>query len=306
MKRLKPVVQVLGPTGVGKSGLAVYISEKLNGEVISADSVQVYKGFDIGSSKISLGERKGITHYLIDILEPPAQFNVNQFLTMAGEAVRNIEKKGKIPVVCGGTALYLRAMTMGIFEESGRKRISRNQLKRIADSRGLHYLFQRLSRIDPGYASKIGNNDRIRILRGLEIYYNNGIPPGSISSITSPPFPDNRFIRIGLHMEREEMYRRIDRRVDHMMREGLKDEVAVLREKYPSDSGPMRSIGYLELNRTLNGELELSDAVALIKQHSRNFAKRQMSWFRSEKDIHWFHPDETDRIIRHLRREIDG
>lgn len=299
------IVQILGPTGVGKSHLAVSLSDKFNGEVISADSVQVYKGFDIGSSKINEGEKSGINHHMIDILNPAEHFNVNRFLELSLEIVNGIIKRGKLPVVCGGTPLYLRAMIKGIFDDSENRRISRYHLEKIGEKKGIQYLWDRLYGIDKEYAVKIGPKDRKRIIRGLEIYYNNGVIPSNISSVTTSLFKDYEFIRIGLELPRQLMYDRINKRVDNMIGEGFFEEVKKLHKLHDKSCSPMLSIGYKEMNLVLNNELDQETAVELIKQHSRNFAKRQMSWFRSEKDIFWFKPDDTIGIYNFLKNRLN-
>jgi len=297
---------VLGPTGVGKSKLAVFLSQNLNGEVISADSVQVYRGFNIGSAKISKDEKKGIQHHLIDIISPLDQFNVNDFIELSFREISEITKRGKLPIVCGGTALYLRGMIKGIFKDSKRNRISRYQLLTIGNSKGFLYLWNRLAIIDSKYAEKKKKNDRKRIIRGLEIYYNNGVIPSNISSITKSPYENYKFIRIGLNIPRDVMYERINDRVDKMMGGGLVNEVKELRNLYGISCPPMRSIGYKEINTFLDDKMSLKLAVQLIKQHSRNFAKRQMTWFRGEDDINWFDPKEKHEILSFIKERILG
>ncbi|MCK5222219.1 MAG: tRNA (adenosine(37)-N6)-dimethylallyltransferase MiaA, partial [Candidatus Aminicenantes bacterium] len=277
---MNKIVQIIGPTGVGKSRLAVFLSEKLDGEIISADSVQIYKGFDIGSSKIRESEKRKVPHHMIDILDPNEHFSVNKFLELCVDIVKNLNKRGKLPIVCGGTALYLRGMIRGIFDENMDKRISRKQLKKIGEEKGIDYLWGRLSGIDKEYAEKIGPGDQQRIIRGLEIYYNNRVIPSNISSITTSLFRDHEFIRIGLKLQRQLMYEKINKRVDKMVDEGLIEEVEELLKIHGASCSPMLSIGYKEISMVLRNEIKLNAAVKLIKQHSRNFAKRQMTWFR--------------------------
>jgi len=295
-QKMKTIIQVLGPTGVGKSTVAVELAKKIRGEIISADSMQVYKEFDTGTAKIGKEERQGVPHYLIDIYSDCAQFNASIFLRESFTISEEIIRRGNIPIVCGGTALYLKCMMEGIFPESGETRVSRAKLNRIADARGLEYMWNRLHKVDPRYAQKVGKNDKVRIVRALEIYYNNGAPPSEIFAQTQTPFHDYTFIRIGLNMERAALYREIEKRVDRMVEQGLLEETARLREKYPADCPPFKSVGYKEMLLFLEGKISLEKAVELIKQHSRNFAKRQLSWFRQEKDIHWFHPHELGKI----------
>ena len=300
----KKMIQVLGPTGVGKSTVAVKLAKKIGGEIISADSMQVYKDFDIGTAKIHQKEKQNIPHFLIDIYTDCSQFNTSIFLRKSFEVSEAIIRRGHIPIVCGGTALYLRSMIKGIFPEKTEKRISRERLDRIVDGRGILYLWNRLNRVDPQYAQKIGKNDRIRIIRAMEIYYNNGIPPSEIFKHTQTPFFDYTFLRIGLNIEREELYRRIEDRVDRMIENDFLQEVVRLRKKYPSHCPPFKSLGYKEMIMVLDNDLCFEEAVALIKQRSRNFAKRQLSWFRQESDIHWFSPIDFDKIEAFVQKRV--
>ena len=293
---MKIIIQVLGPTGVGKSTVAVKLAKKVSGEIISADSMQVYKGFDIGTAKITKKEKQNIPHHLIDLYSDCTQFNASVFLQKSFEISEEIIRRGNIPIVCGGTALYLRSMIRGIFPENKEKRVYREKLNRIVENRGVSYLWNRLNRVDPQYAQKIGKNDRIRIIRAMEIYYNNGMPPSEIFKQTQTPFIDYTFLRIGLNIAREELYRRIEKRVDQMLENHLLEEVKQLRKKYPPNCPPFKSLGYKEMLLYLDEKICFKEAVALFKQHSRNYAKRQLSWFRQENDIHWFYPLHLDKI----------
>lgn len=300
----KTIIQVLGPTGVGKSIVSVELAKKIRGEIISADSMQVYQEFDIGTAKIGTAEKQNIPHYLIDIYHDCSQFNASIFLRESFAVSEAIIRRNGIPIVCGGTALYLKRMIEGIFPESSAKRVSREKLNRIAETRGLEYLWNRLNKIDPLYAQKVGKNDKVRIVRAMEIYYNNGVPPSVIFAQTQTPFHDYHFIRIGLNMERGALYKRIEKRVDKMVENGLCEEVDRLRKKYPPDCPPFKSVGYKEMLMYLEGKIDFEKAVELIKQHTRNFAKRQLSWFRQEKDIHWFHPLEFSKIEAFIRERL--
>ncbi len=292
----KIIIQVLGPTGVGKSTIAVKLAKKIGGEIISADSMQVYKDFDIGTAKIRKKEKQNIPHYLIDIYPDCLQFNASIFLQKSFKISEEIIRRGKIPIVCGGTALYLRSMIKGIFPENKEKRISRKKLDRIVDNRGVLYLWNRLNRVDSKYAQKIGKNDRIRIIRAMEIYYNNGMPPSEIFKQNQTPFFNYTFLRIGLNIERKELYTRIEKRVDRMIDNHLLEEVERLRKKYPPHCPPFKSLGYKEMLLYLENKICFEEAVTLFKQNSRNFAKRQLSWFCQENNINWFSPLHLDKI----------
>jgi len=298
---MKKIVQILGPTGVGKSSISVELAQRINGEIISADSMQVYKDFDIGTDKIKPEDMRGVPHYLLDIIDDSSQFNASIFLDKSFALAEDMVSRERIPVTCGGTALYLKTMIRGIFPEVKEKKVSRDELNDLVENKGLDHLFQQLKEIDPAYAEKIRENDRIRIVRGLEIYYNNGVPPSEIFKQTRSPFEEYTFVRVGLNMERSEIYRR---RVDRMIARGLVDEVKWLRGKYPDWCPPFKSLGYKEVMEVLNGQLEMDAAIALIKRRSRNFAKRQLSWFRQEKDIHWFNPRQVNEIHELVRKEL--
>jgi len=304
---MKSIIQVLGPTGVGKSLLALNLAQEIKGEIISADSMQVYKDFDIGTAKLDRIQQKNIPHYLIDILSDCSQYNTARFLNMSFEISEDIIRRGFIPVVCGGTALYLRTMIRGIFPEQNRKKRSRETLNRQAKRKGLSSLWEKLKRIDPEYAAKIGPNDRIRIIRGLEIYCNQGETPTEMFKKNRTPFKDYLFIRIGLTLERDELYQRINQRVDRMLESGLIREVQMLKEKYPSSCPPFGSLGYKEISMYLDGTIDLETATNLMKQHTRNFAKRQLSWFRQESDITWFDSSQYDQIVKWINCQLtDG
>ncbi len=300
------LIQVLGPTGVGKSRMAIHLARKHNGEIISADSMQVYRGFDIGTDKLPLQRRGGVPHHLIDIVDDCSQFNAALFLETAFSTARAVRDRGHIPVVCGGTALYLRTMIRGIFPPPPCERVSRGVLKRLAEQQGLELLWKRLQRIDPEYGACVRPNDGIRIIRGLEIYYNHGKIPTMVFRETRTPFQGFRFIRIGLTLERSELYRRIEARVDRMLEQGLLEELQRLRKRMPPDCPPFRALGYRELGAYLDGKTTWTEAVEEIKRNSRRFAKRQLSWFRGEGDIRWFQPDEMDAVSTWLKAELNN
>ena len=301
---MKKLVQILGPTGVGKSLVAIAVAEKFEGEIVSADSVQVYCGFDVGTDKVDGKKREQVPHHLIDIIDDCSQFNASRFLEASFRAAEEIIARGNLPVVCGGTAFYLRTMIRGIFpEEKGGDPI-RDRLQREASEKGLGHLFTELESVDPGYARKIGPNDRIRIIRALEIYSLHRLPPSEVFKKTRTPFVDYRFFRLGLTLERKTLYESINRRVERMIADGLVEEVRRLKQRYSDTCPPFKAVGYKEILMVLNGKIGLEEAVEQIKQNTRRFAKRQMSWFRMEKDIHWFSPEELGPIMLFLEGEL--
>ena len=289
---------------MGKSAVAIQLARALGGEIISADSMQIYFGFDIGTDKITSDEMSGIRHHLIDVIDDCRQFNAAMFLSESRRVVQEIEERDNLSIVCGGTALYLRTMIHGIFPDQKISRVSRQFLEQVVEARGLDYLWTRLKKVDPQYAEKIGRNDRIRVIRAMEIYYNNKIPPSEIFKLNITPFAGYRFCRIGLHLGRELLYHKINQRVDGMIAAGLVQEVAGLMERLPLSCPPFQAVGYREIVMVLQNKLELAEAILLIKQRSRNFAKRQLSWFRQEKDIAWFKPDQIDKIKQHCTQQL--
>lgn len=299
---MKVIVQVLGPTGVGKSRAALAIAGELRGEIISADSMQVYCGFDIGTDKIAVAERRGVPHHLIDIISDCGQFNAARFLELSHATTMEIHGRGRLPVVCGGTAFYLKTMINGLFPEENRDRGGREALQREWEERGPQAMWQEVQRIDPLYAAKIGANDRVRILRALEIHRGSGVAPSELFALTRSPFEGCTFLRVGLNMERERLYEAINRRVDRMVAQGLLEETRRLLRSRPAHCPPFQAVGYREMVQYLNGELTFAAAVELIKQHSRNFAKRQLTWFRRETDIRWFTPDDTGAMIAWIKQ----
>ncbi len=295
------VIQILGPTGAGKSRVALAVARECDAEIISADSVQVYRGFDIGTDKVSPQQRREIPHHLIDIIDDCSQFNASKFLELSFAAAQAILSRGRVPLVCGGTALYLRVMIRGIFPEN-KDGAGREQLRNEATSLGWEVLWRELERIDPLYAKKIGPNDRVRLVRALEIYRNTGSAPSQAFRLTRSPFAGYHFVRVGLRVDRDELYRNIDRRVDGMLANGLVDEVKGLLAIHPPSCPPFRSLGYKEIVSYLRGETDLAAARELIQRHSRQFAKRQLTWFRQEKDIEWFAAGDPAAIVRYIKK----
>jgi tRNA dimethylallyltransferase len=279
---------LLGPTGVGKSTTAVKIAEVFDGEVISCDSMQVYRGFDIGTDKIPPDRRAGIAHYLLDIVDSTEQFTAADFVDFALSAIQVIHGKKKLPIITGGTGLYLKALIDGLFPGGKKDPRVRQNLEEEAKTKGLEILQKRLERIDPEYAEKIGKTDKIRIIRALEVYHTTKKPISEHFPNTRSFIEDFFVLRIGLKLEREELYRRIEHRVDRMFAQGIVQEVTVLLESGVSEnSPPFRALGYKHVLSHIQGELSLEEAIAFTKKDTRHYAKRQMTWFRKMEGIHW-------------------
>lgn len=285
---------LLGPTAVGKSKIAVELAKELNGEIISADSMQVYRGMDIGTAKPTPEERQGIPHHLIDIRNPDEEWTVSDFINECEQRINELENKGKIPLLVGGTGLYLWALIEGFSfpitpaDKELRARLEKEQLST---------LYSRLSTIDPEAAGKIHPNDKKRIIRALEVYELTGKPISKLQEHRTPS-TDHRtqeYILIGLDLPRAELYSRIDQRVDSMIEKGLIDEVkGLLAKGYSKDFSSFQALGYKEVVEHLDGKWTKEQMIEELKKRTRNFARRQMTWFRRFKDVKWFNPKEID------------
>ncbi|MFH0974647.1 MAG: tRNA (adenosine(37)-N6)-dimethylallyltransferase MiaA [Spirochaetota bacterium] len=286
---------LLGPTGVGKTDLSYKIYDE-NIEIISVDSVQVYRYFDIGSSKPDSEIRKKIIHHLIDIVDPDYNFTAGDFCRYANIACSNIYKKKKYPLFIGGTPFYIDSFFNGLSEIPEIDEAVKIQLKSELIEYGLHFLFEELKKCDEVFSRRIHLNDKQRILRGLEVFRGTGKPLSGYF-INKVGHESKDTLYIGLLMDREILKKRIDQRVDCMIQSGLIDEVNSLRKMgYNSDLKSMQSIGYLEINKYLDNELSLTDAVDKIKSETRKYAKRQMTWFRRNKKIQWIEPADIKKI----------
>ncbi len=303
-KSHKPVIILLGPTGVGKTGVAILLAKVLNTEIISADSMQIYRYMDIGTAKPSKKELKEVKHHLIDILSPHESFSAGMFKNMATEIIDVLHRKGKIPIVVGGTGLYIKTLTKGLFEGPGADWELRDELSKKEKNFGKGYLYQYLKEIDSASANKINPNDTRRIIRALEVSLKGRKTISEFQNLLTAP-QDYNFIKIGLLRDRKELYAIIERRVDSMVNEGLVDEVKrVLKmienreqinlRRQTSDvrlknsSLPsIQALGYKEMLLYLNGSLTMEDAVRLLKKRTKMYAKRQLTWFKKEPDINW-------------------
>jgi tRNA dimethylallyltransferase len=305
-----PLVVIVGPTGAGKSRLAIDLAVAVGGEVVSADSQQVYRGMDIGTGKVSAAERRAVPHHVIDVIEPDQEMTAARFVELADAAVAAATARGAPVVVAGGTGLYVRALLLGLFAgPAGSPELRARLTAEAAASGGAPALWQRLAALDPDGAGRIERNDLRRIIRALEVLELTGSPMSAHQRRHDhrQVAPRYRARLIGLcPPDRAALYRRIDARVDHMMNLGLLDEVRGLRE---AGHGPrLRSqaaIGYAELHRHLDGELALPVAVELAKRNSRRYARRQLSWYRGDGSVSW-HPDPSVVAIADLERYLLG
>lgn len=307
----KPLVIVAGPTATGKSKYSVLFSKRHNGAVISADSMQVYKYMDIGSAKITKEEMQGVPHYLVDVLEPKEEFHVARFQSMAKDALKDIYEKKQIPVVCGGTGFYIQALLYGIDFSSGEENNKlRQELQCFADEHGAHALFERLRAVDPKSCELIHENNVKRVIRAIEYYETTGEPISLHNAREKEKESEYNFAFFVLNDDRQKLYDGIERRVDEMVEMGLFDEVKRLKEMgYSKDYVSMQGLGYKEVLDALNGDITFEEAVYRIKRDTRHFAKRQITWFKREKDVVWIDKSQfeynDERILSFIEEECE-
>jgi len=301
---------IVGPTGTGKSHLAMQVAAGLGDaiEIVNADSRQFYRGMDIGTAKPSLEDRCHTPHHLIDVRDPDDPLDVAEFAKLAREAVASIVARGRIPMVVGGSGLYLRVMRGGIFHGPRASLEIRRRLAMVADERGAAYLHERLREIDPAGANRIGVNDRYRIIRALEVFELTGEP-------ISAHQRRHRFadaggydaLTVGLEIDRKKLYETIDGRFDAMVAAGFVEEVrALMNAGYSPEKPPLSTIGYKQIAAHLRGEMTLADAISLAKRDSRRLAKRQLTWFRREPDIAWLDPERGPQDALALFKKFFG
>jgi len=282
-----PLVAVAGPTGSGKSDLALAIAEEFNGEVVNCDSLQVYRYFDIGTAKLPIGERRAIPHHLIDIVDPDELFTAGEYARLARETIAEITSRGRLPVVAGGTGFYLRSLIDGLFEGPARDQPLRDRLAAREARRpgSLHHL---LTRFDPHTASRIHANDVPKVTRALEVCLVTQRPVSELFQTGRDALRGYRTLKLGLLPDRDALYARLDPRCARMFENGLVDEVRkILAMGYPATSKPFESHGYKQALQLINGELSPRDAVFYAQRNTRNYAKRQITWFRREPGLKW-------------------
>lgn len=305
---MKPkLVIILGPTAVGKSAVALELATQIGGEIINADSQQVYRQMNIGTGKPAEADRARVPHHLIDVVDPDEEFNAAIYRRLALERIDQIHERGKTVVVCGGTGLYLKALTRGLFFGPEQNPEVRGELAREIQEKGLSALYHRLTEVDPAAHSRIHPNDRQRIIRALEVYQLTGKPMSQWQQ--EHGFGDEPFdtLKIGLQRERTELYDLINGRCDRMIEEGLLDEVRELvAQGYTLDLKPLQSVGYRQMGLVLQGMLIVEKAVEEMKQETRHLAKRQLTWFRGDHEIRWFHPEnQRQEVIESVQRFLN-
>ena len=295
----RPILVVLGPTAVGKSEFALLACERFDGELVSVDSMQVYRGLDAGTSKPNESERRRIPHHGIDLANPGDDFSMGDFVRAAEESIAAIRERRRLPVLVGGTGLYLRGLLKGIVDAPRRDEAIRARLRESAERRGGSHLYRMLGRVDPAAARRLGARDRQRVVRALEVFF--ASRRGLSEWIRESPFGPDRYdaVKIGLHMDREVLYRRIDERVGRFFAAGLERELrSLIASGVPPAANTFKALGYRETLGCITGERTLEESIALTRRNTRRYAKRQLTWFRREPQVTWFdvNPDNPDRF----------
>ena len=301
------VVAILGPTASGKSALSLTVAERYGGEIINCDSTAVYRGFDIGTDKLSADERRGIPHHLIDIVDPSEEYTAAQYARDAAAAIRDIHARGRLPILVGGTGFYYRALTRGLFPGPGRDAALRRRLESIADRRGAPFLHRLLNRVDPESARRIQSRDLKRLVRALEVYFLTGRPLTAHFADTASPIADVRVVAIALKLPAAATSARVTRRVEQQFERGLLDEMRALLDRGVAETArPFGGLVYRQALEHLRGVRDEAATRALIAQENRRYARRQLIWFRKEPNLTWFDgPGESPSTIAAVHRFLD-
>jgi tRNA dimethylallyltransferase len=305
---MKPlVVAILGPTATGKSALALAVAEHYGGEIINCDSTAVFRGFDIGTDKIAPGDRRGIPHHLIDIVEPTDDYTAARYAGDAAAVIRDVHARGRLPILAGGTGFYFRALTRGLFPGPGRDAALRRRLESIAERREVTFLHRMLGKVDPASALRIQPRDLKRLVRALEVFFLTGRPLTSHFAETVSPIPDVDVLPIGVRLPAAQISERVTRRVDEQFARGLLDEIRTLLARgIPEDARPFGGLVYRQALDHIHGVRDEAMTRALIAQENRRYARRQLIWFRKEPNLTWFDgPGESAATIAAALRLID-
>lgn len=296
---MKPkIIIIQGQTASGKSALALSIAESFSGEIVNADSMQVYKYMDIGTSKMSIEERQGIPHHLLDVIEPDEDYNASKFAKHAHEKIHEIIRRGNVPIIVGGTGLYIRCLLGGLFDFEKDTGNIRKGLEKELSKEGVQGMHARLARIDPKAAEKIRPSDKQRILRALEIYHASGERISDLQERHKFKDRTYNYLKIGLKIDKERLFQRIKERTLGMFEKGLLSEVETLLEKgYKSGSKALNSIGYREAVAYVKGSLDKEKVKEAVIKRTKDYAKRQLTWFKKDKEIKWFDPDSERGFI---------
>lgn len=302
------LVVILGPTASGKTALSLALAEKFRGEIVNCDSVTMYREFDIGTAKPSVGERALVPHHLFDCVDPTEEVTAGEYARQARQVLGGIKSRGRLPIVVGGTGLYLRALLEGLFSGPQRLEELRERLREQASTRGSEYLHRILSRLDRSTAAKIHPNDAPKLIRAIEVCLASRQKMSELWEQGRDPLVGFRILRLGLDPDRIALYERINRRAERMFAEGLMEETTRLIEKYGAAARPLGSLGYKQAAEFLRGEVSRERAIESAQQAHRNYAKRQMTWFRREPGLEWFHGfgDEATTQEQAVVRVVDA
>lgn len=310
-EKRKPLIILTGPTAVGKTKLSIALAKAVNGEIISADSMQVYKEMDIGTAKITKEEMQGVPHYLVDEFSPEEEFNVVKFQEYALKYMEEIYEKGKIPIIVGGTGFYIQALLYDVkFDQSEEDNHTyRGELEELAASKGATYLHEMLRKVDPKSAEAIHANNVKRVIRAIEFFHQNGYPISEHNEEQRQNESPYNYAYFVLNHDRDILYKRIDARVDLMVEQGLVSEVQSLYDKgYDLSLVSMQGLGYKEIINYFEGEISLEEAIYRIKRDTRHFAKRQITWFKREREVIWVNKqeftDEEETILNYMLNQL--
>jgi tRNA dimethylallyltransferase len=301
------VLAILGPTATGKSALAIALAERFGGEIVNCDSTAVYRGFDIGTDKVSPEERRQIPHHLIDIVEPVDEYTAAQYARDAAAAIRDIHRRGRLPILAGGTGFYYRALTRGLFPGPGRDAELRGRLESVATRRGAPFLHRMLARVDPASAVRIQPRDVKRMVRALEVFFLTGRPLTEHFALTESPLPDVDVVGIVVRLDAAAIAERVTRRVDQQFERGLLDEIrGLLARGIPETARPFGGLVYRQALEHLHGARDEPATRALIAQENRRYARRQLIWFRKEPQLTWLEgPGESAAAIAAATRLVE-
>ncbi len=314
LQGLERVVALVGPTGVGKTEASLEIARQLDAEIISVDSLQVYRKLDIGTAKLVDERRREVTHHLLDVVDPDEEFNAADYCRHAHAAIEEIRSRGKTALLVGGTGLYLRVLVHGIFDAPEPSEELRDKYARQADEKGRQFLHDRLREVDPELADKFHPNDLVRVTRALEVYDQTGKPLSEHQREHRFQTPNYHALKIALIRPRQELYERINRRAQRMLEEGLMEEYkGLLKAGFDPGLKPLQSLGYRQMGQVLENEMELDEALEEMQKYTRRYAKQQISWFRGEPQVHWamapLLSDEgrlLEGVVEDLRQFVDG
>ncbi len=303
---LPKVAVMVGPTAVGKTAVALELAAALGGEIVNADSMQVYRGLDIGTAKPTPQERARVRHHLVDVADPDEPYDAARYSEAGRAVIAHLHQAGVPPLVAGGTGLYIKALLAGLFQQDQGVRQVRPRLARELAAQGLPALLARLQSLDPATAARLAKGDTYRIVRALEVVEATGRPLSDWHAAHN--FQDRPYetVKLGLELPREELYRRIEARVEAMLAQGWLEEVRRLLQRYPPEIKPLQALGYRHLVAHLAGSLSLAEAAELTKIDTRHYAKRQLTWFRADPEVRWFHPQDLPAMLALVREFFAG